>query len=649
MDAPIRVRYFGGEALLTQDFIDEQLYHKYARENFRGGVFRRGGVIEGLEVLIGADGPPPTVSVASGMALDGLGRSIVLAEQTTVVLDKAEEGKRYFLTVKYGERVFSGGHEDLKRIAEEPVFVSSESYDPDSQDDVLLGVIEISDGKVSAVQPEYGGFARRKHVGAVLGAVQFVSEQCSPLLRPPLLPPDSNPMLIAARNDADTGEPYLAIAARNIVLDGDVIADSVTAKGAFSGDFTVEGSLKGAMGGPLMVSGDLEIDGKLQGQEGSLTIVGDADISKDLTVVGGATVGGDLEIDGKLQGTGGSLTINGDATITKDLTIGGGATLDGGLELNGTSLQGNGGSLTIAGDATVTKDLTVTGGAKVDGDLEVDGQLLGTGGSLTISGDVEITKDLTIGGGATLYGDLELNGALQGKSGGSLTIAGDAIVTKDLTVAGGVKVDGDVEVDGSLKGAAGGKLNVSGDMTVSSDLTVSNDLVVDGYVNASTLIGPVTIKDSLTVNGDLTVKGKIINDSQSQQGGSSVFGIISSKIFSGENGRTIAKFKAPADGIFILTTNPMPVNGANWFWALLTGTIDGELGEIVSVASVVISSDQYSKETMPGTIMPASFTVPIPNGHVITIDFQSSGQASGPVTGTFYWVAAGKNIFQFPV
>ncbi|WJK37018.1 hypothetical protein [Solwaraspora sp. WMMA2065] len=71
-----RVRFFDGQFLEDQDFIDEQRFH-LDRERRQSRLLRLTGVSEGLG-LAAAD-EPFRVTVSAGMAVDALGRHLVLA------------------------------------------------------------------------------------------------------------------------------------------------------------------------------------------------------------------------------------------------------------------------------------------------------------------------------------------------------------------------------------------------------------------------------------------------------------------------------------------------------------------------------------------------------------------------------------------
>lgn len=72
-----RLRYFDGQFLREQDFIDEQRYH-LDRERRLARVAHTAGVVEGLAVA--AVPNAPKVTIAAGTALDGHGRLLVRAD-----------------------------------------------------------------------------------------------------------------------------------------------------------------------------------------------------------------------------------------------------------------------------------------------------------------------------------------------------------------------------------------------------------------------------------------------------------------------------------------------------------------------------------------------------------------------------------------
>jgi hypothetical protein len=83
-----RLRYFKGQLLVAQDFIDEQNYH-VDRERRHSRWLHSPGIAEGLAVSVGQEGDQ--VTVAPGTAVDSIGRQIVLAEPWSQALDTSSE------------------------------------------------------------------------------------------------------------------------------------------------------------------------------------------------------------------------------------------------------------------------------------------------------------------------------------------------------------------------------------------------------------------------------------------------------------------------------------------------------------------------------------------------------------------------------
>ena len=81
-DQPRRVNYVHGALLGTDDFAAEQAYHREMR--YRHNQLHGYGTVSGLEVEVGEGGD---LQVSAGWAVDALGREIVVAEPTSVLLE----------------------------------------------------------------------------------------------------------------------------------------------------------------------------------------------------------------------------------------------------------------------------------------------------------------------------------------------------------------------------------------------------------------------------------------------------------------------------------------------------------------------------------------------------------------------------------
>jgi hypothetical protein len=100
-DPPRRVHYFAGRMLSAEDLEAEQTYHRQMRylANRLCGI----GIAEGLEVtLAGRD-----VEVSAGVAIDPLGRELVLTDPARVPLREphAGEHRTWDLVLVWGEEL----------------------------------------------------------------------------------------------------------------------------------------------------------------------------------------------------------------------------------------------------------------------------------------------------------------------------------------------------------------------------------------------------------------------------------------------------------------------------------------------------------------------------------------------------------------
>ncbi|WP_448573736.1 tail fiber domain-containing protein [Trichothermofontia sp.] len=103
-----RIRYFDGQFLKDQDFIDEQKYH-IDRQRRHQRFLYVSGIVDGLEVTAGSPENPDTpdlVTVAAGTALDRDGRQLVLGSRRQVSLGAVRDRQQtiqVYLVIQYGE------------------------------------------------------------------------------------------------------------------------------------------------------------------------------------------------------------------------------------------------------------------------------------------------------------------------------------------------------------------------------------------------------------------------------------------------------------------------------------------------------------------------------------------------------------------
>src|SRR5690242_18077718 len=120
-----RTRFFDGQFLTDQDFVDEQKFH-LDRQRRHQRVLHVSGVCEGLEVTATALN---TVSVGPGTAVDADGRTLALGAAITVDLPattfNGKSGTTVYLTyeeVSTDEQKGQGSADDTRWL-ERPVVV----------------------------------------------------------------------------------------------------------------------------------------------------------------------------------------------------------------------------------------------------------------------------------------------------------------------------------------------------------------------------------------------------------------------------------------------------------------------------------------------------------------------------------------------
>jgi hypothetical protein len=173
-----RPNYFSGEALLTDDFRCEQQYQMdmLAARNVSLYLY---GIAHGLEVAASADGQPSQLEVSRGMAIDALGRQIILLEPAVLTFDKLDPGATYFITINYFE-VFAdlsdeSGTAGYKRIVQQPQLQYLRNLDQPGTN-ILLAVISLTtEGSINSLTYRSGRNERR-YVGTSVGSVNFVTE-----------------------------------------------------------------------------------------------------------------------------------------------------------------------------------------------------------------------------------------------------------------------------------------------------------------------------------------------------------------------------------------------------------------------------------------------------------------------------------------
>jgi hypothetical protein len=135
-----RVRYFSGQMLSADDLTAEQEYSIRKRE-LHNRALHGSGVVHGLDVTGGSD----AVMVSPGVALDGLGREIVVPQAVSVdVTVGAGE-----VVLRYAEdaAALTPGGEPSRTVETYELRVEAPT-DPPEDDGVVLAVVERSEAGV---------------------------------------------------------------------------------------------------------------------------------------------------------------------------------------------------------------------------------------------------------------------------------------------------------------------------------------------------------------------------------------------------------------------------------------------------------------------------------------------------------------------
>ena len=131
-----RLNYYTGQLLDADDFKDEQLYHIDALRSHNRNL-HTWGIARGLNVEKIAT---KNVTISMGMAIDGLGRQIVLDELKEIDLSQATASSLY-LTISYREEQTDfregDGEKSYTRINEECVI----EYDTNEPDELSMKLI----------------------------------------------------------------------------------------------------------------------------------------------------------------------------------------------------------------------------------------------------------------------------------------------------------------------------------------------------------------------------------------------------------------------------------------------------------------------------------------------------------------------------
>jgi hypothetical protein len=154
-ESPQRVQFFEGQPLTARDLLDEQAYHM-EKHRLHNRLFHASGVASGLEV---GEAGGTKVLVRPGLAIDGLGREIIVPEarQIDVAQPTDDQGEpkgarvtegTVSLLLRYREvglepRPLPNGEEVPGRIAETHVLMVTADRPADPKQDVLLARVRV--------------------------------------------------------------------------------------------------------------------------------------------------------------------------------------------------------------------------------------------------------------------------------------------------------------------------------------------------------------------------------------------------------------------------------------------------------------------------------------------------------------------------
>ncbi|QAU25008.1 hypothetical protein EO087_14215 [Dyella sp. M7H15-1] len=173
-----RVNYFSGEALLTGDFVCEQHYNIQMRTLLNSSL-HTWGIASGLLVSWQASSQSNQVRVSPGMAIDELGRQIVLSVPQIVALTAGPDDGPIYLTIRYNE-VYAdysvdSGVPGYKRIVQQPLLEQLPTLQQPGIN-ILLAVVSFSpQGNINDLIFKQGNTERR-YVGSRLGLLELVTE-----------------------------------------------------------------------------------------------------------------------------------------------------------------------------------------------------------------------------------------------------------------------------------------------------------------------------------------------------------------------------------------------------------------------------------------------------------------------------------------
>jgi len=173
-----RVHYFPGQALLTDDFVCEQQHNTELRTLLNSSL-HTWGIASGLTVSRQGGSQSNQLKVDAGMAIDQLGRQIVLIAPQIVQFQAVNGIETVYLTIRYHEVYANYSDESgvagYKRIVQQPLLEFLPTLQKTGTHILLAMVCFSAQGSVGDLIFKHGKFERR-YVGARAGRVQLIAE-----------------------------------------------------------------------------------------------------------------------------------------------------------------------------------------------------------------------------------------------------------------------------------------------------------------------------------------------------------------------------------------------------------------------------------------------------------------------------------------
>lgn len=277
-----RLHYFDHQFLRADDFSDEQSYHVTLRR-LHNQLLHSWGIADGLDVSF--QGGATSVTVASGVALDSLGREIVVPADQPVELASFPADKALYLTIAYDEsdtdETVETGASGKTRTTEGWKFAALQNQPGDPGQQIVLGVVQRTGTEVTGLDK-----SGRRSAGAAGGSLDVLALG----FRDP--------------NIVSTGWVRMRLEAANrALLQGTL---HISAALTVDGDASITGNVAvgaAAAGAPLDVRGAARVGslaltdaGGAPYADGSIGMANNLDAATKWLQIGGITDGGQRRI-----------------------------------------------------------------------------------------------------------------------------------------------------------------------------------------------------------------------------------------------------------------------------------------------------------------------------------------------------------------